>query len=1366
MLAGKSSVGGEWGVIQCVERQAGDWEPFGDLLLTVPKQDGMLAKYGCSVKSNRQVSANGCTAETCLDLWNVSAKPVFNRDNDVLGLFCAELVKKNSDLLHSLCRQARGLEPARLDKKVIHANARKIYDSFRHPAFVGVDGLPGRILQQLILREFDFENIISRCEADALRLCGEILRPEDSTEEASRNLWKELLSIAEGLRVAGGSITRARLAAKLRMIFRLRDDPSDTAAWTRIRALSREWMKQIKTKLPGGLTLPRAREMQALQTELDQSGALHVIGESGLGKSALVKTIAVEAAANGAEVVWVKAEQFGKLLESVPDFVEVALRSRCASVLVVFDAMEGCYSTDVLSKIAQAIAALTVDVESPSRIVLVSQTQEWDRVSRGLVKDLAGHPSLSRRVECGELSGEDLKLVYAASPSVARLAAQGHLSRLLASPKILDVLLTGQLAEDRSLAGEVDLVDWWWQQQVRGSKHLAAEENIACQLAARMADELNSEVPPDAVKAIEAAANTLIEKGVLRRTRDGRLRFDHDLFADWSRVMHLRSLGEDALTFMRTHTENPPWLRAIRLFSQHLLERAVELERWRTVVASCMATAQGQKESSAESLQVLDAWLEGIAYCADPNRVLQAIRADLFAQSGSLLKRFVRRLLHVGTLPDPVLQQRFRDVHADAAETAAMIYRLPRQVLWTPVLNFLLANQDESTAYLPVEIAEIAAMCARLEEYLKIPWPALAELSLVNAEKELRREVAGEDRWDSGPRSSSRGNKSRVSIYTAALLAASHFPDRAAKLALKAAGRAAWEKDDLSNRVDERWLGEWVEESFLGGRETYVKLPRESWPDGPTRRVSREFFQAWFESTAPLGLFRSRPDAACEATLAFLVDWPKSEIVRGGHGSGIDRHGFRFETGHMYPPFWTKGPFIFFLRENWRPALELIIKLTNFATDRYAEWWPYDPGVTEVTFASPDGKVAWLGNHQVYAWHRYHMNTVEAVTCALMALEKWLRERLDSSESIAEAVQVLFEKGRSLAFAGVLISISKLWPNLCLSELRPLLFVRNVYMLDQQAVMNDSAVAGGWIHDPAMLNRLRREWNAVEGRRTGLRDACHEWLLARPEFTSLFNEVAATWRRDAEQLPNESEDRRVLLRWACGFDRSMWQEVTLPDGQEVWQNQVPEELRDRAAEQELNRQQTVLFLPMQCAELLQKRQNLRDEEADYIWKRLRGWGAFEKENNSTEEGELGSPLEDHRHAKAGLLAVLLCLADDWLRLHPERCSEIEAEVRKLLSDPPKIKTFSPDERHDDSEVFLVRCVVRYWASKPKDEQWRAYVGSFVTAYRYRTVQVLFDEAFRLRTDLGAAYKELEAFALSWAATPRESEPLISLSPPT
>ncbi len=57
------------------------------------------------------------------------------------------------------------------------------------------------------------------------------------------------------------------------------------------------------------------------------------------------------------------------------------------------------------------------------------------------------------------------------------------------------------------------------------------------------------------------------------------------------------------------------------------------------------------------------------------------------------------------------------------------------------------------------------------------------------------------------------------------------------------------------------------------------------------------------------------------------------------------------------------------------------------------------------------------------------MNTVEVVGCALMAFEKWLEEQIDKKESIAKPIQFLYEQGRSLAFAGVLIALGNVIPN-------------------------------------------------------------------------------------------------------------------------------------------------------------------------------------------------------------------------------------------------------------------------------------------------------------------------------------------------
>jgi hypothetical protein len=1348
MLTGHHSLGNELGVVRQLERQAGDWEPFGDLLLTVPNRDGKLVRVGCSVKSNRQLNTNGCDEALRAGLWKTFAKPMFVPSEDLLGVFCARLSGEVSQHLHSLCRQARENEPARLDTKIVHSGLRQVYQSFGHPMATGPDSLPGRVLSRLVPREFDFEETTSRDEADAVRLCHEVLKPDVVTAAAATDLWSELLRIAESLRIAGGAITRGQLTARFRSKFRLRDDPCDASAWTRIREFTRDWMEEVELTLTGGLVLPRTAEIKSLRTKLSKNRALHLLGESGSGKSGLVKMLAADWVATGAEILCIKAERFTQLHTAVPDFVEVAQRVRSESAFLVFDSLDGCYTPEALAAIARVVAAITGVDESPWQVILVCQPFEWSRVSQCLVKELAGHPALTQRVECGELSPEDLALVCAASPSVARLAKHSHLKRVLTSPKMLDVLLGGQAAEDRVLAGEADLVEWWWEHQVRGPKPLAAEERVARQLAARMADELTTELPPDAAAGAEEAASTLVRKRVLSRTRDGRLRFDHDLLADWSRVMHLRSLGHAALAFMRVHTENPPWLRAIRLLSQHLLDRTGDLERWRTVVAECSAAPKDQEEPSAESLQVLDAWLEGIVYSANPARILDDVKADLFANGGRLLRRLTRRLLHVGTEPDPVVQRNCVDLGAETAEVAGRLYRLPLAPIWMPLLRFLLSHPEESTDYLPIEIAEIAGMWARIEQYWRLSWLEIADLSLLNAEKELRREVAGEHRSDRGLHGSD-GNKSRVSIYAGALHASSQRPERATKLLLKAAGRGPWEEGDVADDAHEGWRGERSKSmSTQVIFEDDTESPPSSWPDGPRRRISTDFFHAWFDSGTARALYRHNPQSACEATLAFLLEWPKSKVFRGAHGPAADRHGFNYEADNMDAPFWSTGPFLLFLRENWPPALDLIVKLVNFATERYSQWWPYDPPVSGMKFPPPHTARVWQGNHQVYRWNRFNMNTPDVVSCVLMALEKWLDEKLEGNDSVTDVIDFLYTQGQSLAFAGVLISIGKRHPDLFPRELKPLLFIRGLYLLDMQSVM-ESVACSAW-RESESIRKLRHEWNNLPGRKTNLLDACCQWLLTKPEFVPILAEVSAVWRQEAEGYPADSEDRLSLLRWASDFDRSTWKEVTLSNGQKVWHQDRPQELRNQAQELEADLSYTLLTLPMRCQERLEKRQQLADAEAQDIWKRLQNWGEFEKLKDTPEEDEWASMFRDHRHAKAGLLALLFCLGEKWLLNNSDIRAIAESEVCKLLADPPKVCSFTPEEIHDDGEGFLGRCIIRCWSENPSNTEWRVGAAQTVTAYRYRTVQSVFEEAFCVRTKLGAAYREFQALALSFA----------------
>jgi hypothetical protein len=706
--------------------------------------------------------------------------------------------------------------------------------------------------------------------------------------------------------------------------------------------------------------------------------------------------------------------------------------------------------------------------------------------------------------------------------------------------------------------------------------------------------------------------------------------------------------------------------------------------------------------------------------------------------------------MHNATIPDPVVQNQFRQIDPETADFAALRLRLPVVNLWLPFVSFLIENPGETTDCLPVTLAELGLMWGKLDEYLGINWSPLAELILLNAEKELRREVAGVYRHDRGPRSLGGGSKSRVTIYSAALRAASQNTERGVSLALKAAGRKEWEKDDLTEEADEGWRGKWHDRSFFGGQGSRVIKPVDAWPNGPHRTISRDFYKAWFEGNASNPIFIKRAAAACEITLALLIDWPKTAISRGDHDMRADCQGFRFEADQIKSAFWTKGPFIGYLRSNWRPAFELIISITNFATDRYEDWWPYSPGVETVVIKTSSDETEWKGNHQVFAWNRYHMNTPSMVTCALMALEKWFDERVEAEESVSEAIELLFEKGRSLALAGVLICVGKRHESLFAAELKPLLFIRKLYELDLVAI-HQSVGVGSWPLEGEFVFNARRDWANLPGRKVSLRDTCRQWMLTKPEFSKVFDEISAAWNLEADLLPECSQGRKEVERWAVEFDPKLWDRTEKGDGRIEFYNERLSDFQDPNAQKDLDVGQALLALPYRCAEMLENRQALDAAGCECIWRQLQNEEFFDHAKKLCAADPQGSEYLDGRNSRAGLLVVITCMGEEWLQNDPSKFEFVDAQIWKILNDPPDITAYSPQDIHDDYEGFLARVVVRRWAANVNDPDWRAAVARFVTSYRYRTVQCLFDEAFRCRAKLVNAYRELEAFALSFSS---------------
>ena len=229
------------------------------------------------------------------------------------------------------------------------------------------------------------------------------------------------------------------------------------------------------------------------------------------------------------------------------------------------------------------------------------------------------------------------------------------------------------------------------------------------------------------------------------------------------------------------------------------------------------------------------------------------------------------------------------------------------------------------------------------------------------------------------------------------------------------------------------------------------------WPDGPKRRVDEAFRDAVLTTDSLLALMSSRPDTAQEVILACCIEEPQNEYDRS-HSLRLDESGFAFWHNHL-PAMYFTGPWLLFLRTSPAHALKTILRLIEFATDRWADGYKAFTQSAEL----PAFKILFdgteknfVGDGNVYNWHSYMSDRAVVVESALMALEKWFYERIDKKEEIADDLQQIFAESRLRVCTGLLVSVGLYHLPLFQGPLLPLFSNSDLFMTQRSAVMNTS----------------------------------------------------------------------------------------------------------------------------------------------------------------------------------------------------------------------------------------------------------------------------------------------------------------------
>ena len=525
-----------------------------DLLVTAVQQP-KLRRIALSCKSNHQVSSAGLPADFVIrawQQWEEAKSGPMDRLSDHLALVTRGRHAKFDEAWSDIRNWCSGGDAALAMARSLQTRKHStVFDSIKTPkgrVKKATDAETVELIRHLNVVPLDFQLDNSTSLKDGIKRCRGLL--VSGSQKEAEHLWSDLVAEATTARVGHGTITLTELWLKLRDKFSLKHHPDFEASWKALIAFTNDYKTSIETELPSGYSIER-KEKAAELAELLYSQAVTVVyGESGSGKSALVKTTLDSKLADWTQV-WLGPEQIeaatseldrGKLQFSHPLF-DVLRGSTTGQNVLVIDSAER-LNADCLPRIKQLIEAL-VPIElaaegSSWRVVIVSQTEGW----RDRAQLLVSHRiPLPLGVEGIELS--EVKAALRASKGLQWLASHDKTATLLSNLRTLGWVIQAEAAfqsEGGTLTSLAAIADRIWEYWTAGK---TAPQNLLVRLAVREADFERS----FALSELDPADATIFQDGPkqlpLRKNKRNRLEFQHDLAADWSRFQRLKEIADD-----------------------------------------------------------------------------------------------------------------------------------------------------------------------------------------------------------------------------------------------------------------------------------------------------------------------------------------------------------------------------------------------------------------------------------------------------------------------------------------------------------------------------------------------------------------------------------------------------------------------------------------------------------------------------------------------------------------------------------------------------------------------------------------------------------------------------------------------------
>ena len=1100
--------------------------------------------------------------------------------------------------------------------------------------------------------------------------------------------------------------------------------------WDMLDRTHRNWLTGVVDSIGPDLRLPRPALLQELKDVSSQHRAVVLLGESGTGKSALVKG-AVSGQLLPAATWCLHAPELERL-DRECELSDALREAPYPEAMLVIDGLEKLGDEDELRATARVIDALRLDAaDSPWHLVAICQLAAWEECRYRLVQ--AGCPELAfQPIVVPLLKDADLPLVAARFPGLAPLLGRRDLLPLMTRPKLLDLFARAaqlqRLPSVNDITGEASIIKWFWERYVprdiqRGAlQRLAMEESDQRRHLTAVADlptELETKLP------------VLTPLGILQE-QDSAVGFAHDLVGDYARQQFLLGkLIAGSSEELRKRAANPRWHRPLRLVALHLLEMpgstaTANIERWQQEVK---AARQGAADVLA------DLFVEAVAFTSQPDQVLERLKPTLLAEDGELLRRFLTRFLYATTEPFPTKALKDALPPALVAEYRAR-FRLPASIfLWMPVLSWIVAHSQEAFTLAWVEVLRLLKTWMSMERRIEgLPLcQELADILLREAERRLAADESDEptDKREAG------------TYYWLLLKAGRDDPERCKAIVLRLAGRTP-----RPRRIVEETMQPRPKSWPLS--QLYDREPPAPWPDGPRHRPDPDFQEEACTPACAEQLIELGPEFATEVFLALFISVRRHDELRVAerYYNELDLEQLRA----AYPPFHDFAPVSRLLARHPEAGLRLVVRLLDFASERWLEMKEVSDSSPEVLPAflarpkTPPKITLWIddqsreftGDEHVALWHRGHAPRVAAA--ALMSLERWLYERADVGDLSEEYLKLLIHS-RSTAIIGVLIELAVYRPSLLRGPLEFLVCstdaLRIAAVMAARSQEQSLAARIAWKVKPRHQQQQAQAWHHLRHRARDLVGvAAYIFVQHDCQWPAVEN-ARKRWA-DERTAVTDSGERRHLEELDALFDPANWKQVER-DGGTAYKYQPPAALVDRSSRESQAAADRFarLSLPIRCQAILEGAATITEEGLERLLETARSI------TNDAQQPEF-MMLVDADTCRCGVAAVAIVRFSTWLEQHPEWKEECRSWLLHTCHHPPA--RFELDSREavgsfawDD---FCAEGVSRLWLDAPQEPELRGAITQLIKAFHYSAIARLFQVLGAERERLGEDFSKV------------------------